>query len=87
MALLAAAGVLLSRVRTGPVALQVLGAAGFVVVAFCHLFEALHVFPSMGWGRHDSPGHYIDLASAIVGIVLFPLGYLLHVLERRRRGS
>ena len=34
------------------------------------------LFPWMGWGRPDSIGHYLDLASAAGGLMLFPIGYL-----------
>jgi hypothetical protein len=28
------------------------------------------------WGLENSPGHYLDLASAVVALILFPVGYL-----------
>lgn len=80
--LLLAAGLLFFRLRTVPALLQFLGAGGFVLVALCHLFEGLNISPWMGWGHENSFGHYIDLSSAVLGIVLFPLGYLLHALHR-----
>jgi hypothetical protein len=39
----------------------------------------------MRWGNPDSAGHYLDLASGVTGLTLFPLGYLLRVIEKRRR--
>jgi hypothetical protein len=36
-----------------------------IVVALTHVAEAFNIFPSMGWGLPDSPGHYLDLASAV----------------------
>ena len=65
--------------------LQVLGAAGLVLVALTHIFEGLHLFPATGWGSEHSAGHYLDLAGAICGFTLFPLGYLLHTLRRGKR--
>lgn len=65
--------------------LQVLGAAGLVLVALTHICEGLHLFPAMGWGSEQSAGHYLDLASAICGFTLFPLGYLLHALRHGKR--
>jgi succinate dehydrogenase/fumarate reductase cytochrome b subunit len=82
--LLSASAALFSRVRTMPVAMQLLGAAAFVIVALCHLFEGIGALPSMGWGRDDSFGHYLDLSSAVVGAVLFPIGCLLHALRYGR---
>ena len=61
--------------------LQVLGAAGLVIVCLAHVCEALHLFPVMGWGSEGSPGHYLDLGSALCGFAFFPLGYLLYALR------
>jgi hypothetical protein len=35
----------------------------------------------MGWGIKDSAGQYVDLSSAVLGLTLFPIGYLLHALS------
>jgi hypothetical protein len=74
--------VLLFRGRTAYSFLQVLGAGGLVVVSLTHICEALHLLPWMGWGFENSPGHYLDLSSALLGVTLFPIGYLLHALKR-----
>ena len=63
------------RARTVPAFLQVFGAGCLVMVVVAHLCEALQLFPWMGWGLQDSAGHYLDLASAVLGI-----GYLWHAL-------
>jgi len=63
--------------------LQLFGAASLVLVPITHLFEALHVFPQMHWGMERSAGHYLDLGSATVGLILFPIGYLLHAITQR----
>jgi hypothetical protein len=63
--------------------LQVLGAGCLVMVVLTHLSEALHLFPWMHWGLEQSVGHYLDLWSAVLGITLFPIGYLLHALTDR----
>ena len=73
--------VLVTR-NTVPAALQLVGATCLVVVVLAHVAEALHLFPAMRWGEPDSVGHYIDLSSAVLGVTLTPLGYIL-----RRRGS
>ena len=75
---------LFTRERTIYPLLQLLGAGSLIVVVLTHVFEALHVFPWMGWGLEDSAGHYIDLCSAVLGATFFPLGYLLHALKKRR---
>lgn len=64
--------------------LQQIGAGCLVVVVLTHIFEALHVFSWMQWGLEHSVGHYLDLFSAVLGITLFPAGYLLHTLTKRR---
>ena len=66
----------LFRVRTVWCVLQVVGAGAIVVVIVAHVCEALHLLPWMGWGLEHSPGHYVDLLSAVLGATLFPLGYL-----------
>jgi hypothetical protein len=45
-----------------------------------HVAERLRILPGMGWGLPNSPGHYLDLMSAIVGIVLL----LAACIVRRR---
>jgi hypothetical protein len=55
-----------------------------MVVVFAHICEALHLFPSMGWGLEHSVGHYLDFWSAVLGLLLFPLGYLFHALAHER---
>jgi len=62
--------------------LQLLGAGCLVVVALTHVSEALRLFPWMHWGLEDSAGHYLDLWSAILGLTLFPAGYLFHALSK-----
>jgi len=56
--------------------LQLIGGGFLVIVALIHICEALQLFSWMGWGQPDSIGHYLDLASAILGLTLFPLGFL-----------
>ena len=70
--------------RTSSV-LQLLGAAGMMIVLLTQLCETLQLFPWMHWGEENSAGHYLDLSSAILAVTLFPFGYLLHALAMRRR--
>ena len=82
VAVLLAGSVILVRKRKAlPSFLQLLGAGFLIVVVFAHLCEALHLLPSMGWGLDRSPGHYLDGGSFVLGLTLFPLGYLLHALN------
>jgi hypothetical protein len=53
------------------------------MVVFAHIREALHLFPWMYWGPEPSSGHSIDLESAVFGLTLFPVGYLLPARTRR----
>jgi hypothetical protein len=76
-ALLVGSAVLFIRARTPYSLLQLIGAGCLVLVVLTHVAEALHLFPSMGWGGEHSVGHYVDLASALFGATLFPTGYLL----------
>ncbi len=81
--LLISAAVLFSRDRTVSSFLQLAGAGCLVIVVLCHVFEVFNLFPQMGWGLEHSVGHYLDLWSAILGLSLFPVGYLLHVVVDR----
>jgi Ca2+/Na+ antiporter len=82
-ALLSGSIILFSKGKTVGSFLQLLGAGSLMVVVFCHISEGLHLFPRMNWGLEQSVGHYIDLSSAVLGLTLFPVGYLLHALTRQ----
>ena len=82
--LFSGSAVLFFRGRTVFSLLQILGAGCLVVVVLTHFSEALHLFPWMYWGDEHSVGHYLDFGSAVIGLVLFPLGYLLDALTKRR---
>jgi hypothetical protein len=75
--------VLFLRERTLGSLLQLLGGGCLVIVVLTHLCEALRLFPWIQWGSEHSVGHYLDLWSAVLGLTLFPIGYLLHVLGRQ----
>jgi len=64
--------------------LQLFGSRCLALVVLTHLCEALHLFPWMHWGLEHSAGHYLDLGSDVLGLTLFPLGYLLHAATNRR---
>lgn len=80
--LFSGASISFSRRRTIPAFLQVTGAGSLLIVVLVHIFEALHLFSQMRWGLEHSAGHYLDLSSAILGFMLFPIGYLLRALNR-----
>ena len=44
------------------------GCACLLVVVLTHAAEHWSILPVMGWGRPDSPGHYLDLLSAVAGV-------------------
>jgi hypothetical protein len=74
---------------SGPVAqnqnrgrLASIGAAGLTISVLTHVCEGLQLFPSMGWGLTGSVGHYLDLSSAVLGVTLFPVGYLWQALYK-----
>ena len=56
------------------------GCALWLMVILTHAAERWHILPGMGWGLPNSPGHYLDLASAIGGAVLL----MAAVLAKRR---
>lgn len=75
---------LVLRRRTTSSLLQLVGAGFLVVVVLAHVSEAFHLLSWMRWGRDDSLGHYLDLLSTILGLTMFPVGYLLHALRSAR---
>ena len=83
--LLWGAAVLFFRGRSAYSFLQLIGAGCLVVVVLTHVAEALRLLPWMHWGLDHGIGHYVDLWSAILGLTLFPTGYLLQALTRRGR--
>ena len=63
---------------------------GFVcllIAVLTHVAEMLNVFPGMGWGLPDSPGHYLDLVSAVLGTMLLIAGIVIIVNRRPPTGS
>jgi hypothetical protein len=76
--------VLFYKRKTVSSCLQLVGSGCLVVVVLTHVSEALQLFPWMHWGLEHSAGHYLDLISALLGLTLFPTGYLLHAVRTRR---
>jgi len=63
--------------------LQLIGTAAFVIMVLTHVCEALTLFPWMGWGAEHSPGHYLDLSSAVLGLMLLPAAYVMRLVTKR----
>ena len=82
-ALLLAAAIMFARERSLATFLQLFGAAGLLSVVITHLCEALELLAWMHWGERHSVGHYIDLLSAVFGLTLLPLGFVLHIVAKR----
>jgi hypothetical protein len=76
--------VLFFRGKTVCSFLQLLGAGCLVLIVLTHVCEALHLFPWMHWGLEHSVGHYLDFWSTVLGLTLFPIGYLFHMIGKRR---
>jgi hypothetical protein len=74
--------VLFVRGKSWCALVQLIGAACLMIVVLTHVCEALHLFPWMHWGSEHSIGHYLDFCGAGLGLTLFPIGYLLHVLTK-----
>jgi hypothetical protein len=81
------AGSAVLSLRSGGISslLQLLGAGCLMAVMLAHVAEALNLFPWMGWGIEDSIGHYVDLGGAVLGLLLFPTGYLLYAVTTGAR--
>ena len=73
--------ILFSRGKTLWSFLQLLGAGCLMIVVLTHVSEAFQLFPWMQWGLEQSVGHYLDFWSAVLGLTLFPVGYLFHALK------
>ena len=76
--------VLFLRGKTVSSFLQLLGAGCLVVVVLTPVSEALHLFAWMHFGLEHSLGHYLDFGSAVLGLTLFPLGYLIDAPTNRQ---
>jgi|SRR5215831_17628046 len=71
------------RLRSAGAICQLVGALAMSVVVLTHIAETTGFASSMGWGRPDSVGHYLDLSSAIIAVTLVPLGLGLRMRDRR----
>jgi hypothetical protein len=83
-AALIGSAILAAKERTAWSLMPLLGAGFLGMVVFTHFAETFRLFAWMGWGDPDSAGHYIDLFSAVAGLVLFPAAYLARRIAKRR---
>ena len=68
-------------------ALAVAGAGCLLVSVLTHVAEQWDILPGMGWGLPNSPGHYLDLISAVSGIGLLVAAGLARFEGRVPRGE
>lgn len=67
--------------------LQVLGIICLAIVVLTHVAERLHILSGMGWGLPDSPGHYLDLASAVLGCTMLSVGLVGRAVTGRKNSD
>jgi hypothetical protein len=65
--------------------LLLLGLTCLAVMVLSHAAEKLHVFPGMGWGLPNSPGHYLDFTSAVPGSAFLIASIVMGSIQRRPR--
>jgi hypothetical protein len=65
--------------------LQLFGLAFLIVVVLTHVAEQFRLLSQMGWGQPKSAGHYVDLASAVLGCTLLSLGTIGSIIVRRQK--
>lgn len=67
---------------------RILGLGGgvcWLIVVLTHVAERLQLMPGMGWGLPNSPGHYLDLISAVVGTLLVLAAFVVFLFSHRNR--
>ena len=80
----AVSAILFAKEKTALSFIQLVGAGLLIVVVLAHVAEELRLLQWMGWGLPNSMGHYVDLISAIAGLLLLSFGYVSRRLARRR---
>jgi hypothetical protein len=81
--LFSGAVVVFIKLKTACSLLQLLGAGCLMVVVLAHVSETLHLLASMHWGEPGSIGHYVNFWSVVLGLTMFPAGYLCDALTKR----
>lgn len=88
VALLAATSTMRVIRKPEPAAvLQFAGSILLMIMVLTHIAEAFSLVPEMGWGRPDTPGHYLDLVSAVAGLALLLAGMSLRAIGILRRAA
>jgi len=82
-AMLKGAVIAFARARTGYAACWLAGTACLGIVVLTHLAEGMRWLPTMRWGQPDSAGHYLDLTSAFLGVMLLGIGTVARITHRR----
>ena len=57
------------------------GCGCLIVVALTHVAERFAIMPGMGWGSPNSPGHFLDLFCAVLGVVLLIAAGIVRLLR------
>ena len=57
------------------------GCGCLIVVALTHIAERFAILPAMGWGLPNSPGHYLDLSCAVLGVALLLAAGIVRLLH------
>ena len=66
--------------------LLLLGFVCLTIMVLTHVAETLHLFSGMGWGLPNSPGHYLDFVSAMLGCALVIAGVIWISFNGRQSG-
>jgi hypothetical protein len=80
-------GAVWQRARTSATLLRVIAAVCLLVVVLTHVAESRQWLPVMRWGQPDSAGHYLDFASAVLGVSLFVVSVLIDLRHRHHHAS
>jgi hypothetical protein len=64
---------------------QTVGLSCFGIMALTHVFEAFAIFPSLGWGKPRSIGHYADLIAALSGVALLVASFAFRQRDSRSK--
>jgi hypothetical protein len=67
---------MMARSRAMARILRLVGCACLLIVVLTHVAERWQILPGMGWGLPNSPGHYLDLFSALLGVALLTVAYV-----------
>jgi len=64
--------------------LLLFGLVCLVIAVFSHAAEKFNLLPGMGWGLANSPGHYLDFVSAVLGAAFLIAGIAMGFNRRSR---